>query len=242
MALPQSFLVLDIETVIDAELYTPPEVPEGEAPPFPPLYAHRPILLGALWFDGELGARRLGFIGEGQGEPGMLAEFGRLLEAERPLLVSYNGRGFDLPVLALRSLRHGLPLPYLAGAGEARQVASGAPHLDLCELLGGRGLGLDAAARLIGLPGKQGMDGSRVAELHARGDGAALRRYCLSDVVQTGFLLLRIRLLQGLLAAAAYRERAHRLLALAEADGQLGMLCQGIERERVLLEATPAMD
>lgn len=239
MALPESFLVLDLETVIDAELYTPPEVPEGETPPFPPLYAHRPILFGALWLDGDLGPRRLGFIGEGQDEPGMLAEFARQVEAERPHLVTYNGRGFDLPVLALRCLRYGLPLAYLAGGGEARQVASGAPHLDLCELLGGRGLGLDAAARLIGLPGKQGMDGSQVAELHARGDWAALRRYCLSDVVQTGFLLLRIRLLQGLLGAAAYRERARRLLALAAADGQLGALCERIERGRVLLDAAP---
>jgi predicted PolB exonuclease-like 3'-5' exonuclease len=239
MALPESFLVLDLETVIDAELYTPPVMPEGEAPPFPPLYAHRPILIGALWLDRELGARRLDFIGEGRDEAGMLAEFGRQLEAEKPQLVSYNGRGFDLPVLALRSLRHGLPLPYLAGGGEARQVSSGAPHLDLCELLGGRGLGLDAAARLIGLPGKQGMDGSQVAELHARGDWATLRRYCLSDVVQTGFLLLRIRLLQGLLGAATYRERARRLLELAAADEQLGTLCDRIERERILLEPGP---
>ncbi|HEX2570984.1 MAG TPA: ribonuclease H-like domain-containing protein [Polyangia bacterium] len=241
MALPESFLVLDLETVIDAELYTPPALPEGEAPPFPPLYAHRPILVGVLWFDGDLGPRRLGFIGDGRDEPGMLAEFAHELDAERPYIVSYNGRGFDLPVLALRCLRHGIPLAYLAGGGEARQVASGAPHLDLCELLGGRGLGLDAAARLIGLPGKQGMDGSQVAELHARGDWAALRRYCLSDVVQTGFLLLRIRLLQGLLGAAAYRDRARRLLALAAAQEPLAALCERIERERLLLEAASAL-
>ena len=64
----RGFLVLDIETVPDAALYTPPPAPVAHEKPFPPLYAHRPIVLGVLWLDESYGFKRLGVVGEGKDE------------------------------------------------------------------------------------------------------------------------------------------------------------------------------
>ena len=67
------YLVLDIETVPDADLWTPPDVPAGQERPFPPLYVHRPIVLGALWLDSQYRVRRrANVVGEGKDERGML--------------------------------------------------------------------------------------------------------------------------------------------------------------------------
>ena len=149
--MPSPFLVLDIETVVDPALYTPPppsQTPPEQERPFPPLYAHRPILIGALWLDAQGRFERFQLGGEGQDEAAMLGEFSRQLSEQRPLVVTYNGRGFDLPVLALRCLRHGVPLPYFHEDPRARHASGGLPHFDLCEFLSergsGRGLGLDA--------------------------------------------------------------------------------------------------
>ena len=75
--MPRSYLVLDIETVPDPALYIPPPSDassDDTERPFPPLHAHRPIVLGVLWLDEEYRFRRLGIIGDGKDEKGMLQE------------------------------------------------------------------------------------------------------------------------------------------------------------------------
>src|SRR5579872_4963246 len=59
-----TYLVLDIETIPDRELHTPPEPVAGMERPFPPLYACRPIVLGVMWLDADLGCKRIGTFGE----------------------------------------------------------------------------------------------------------------------------------------------------------------------------------
>jgi predicted PolB exonuclease-like 3'-5' exonuclease len=115
----RSYLVLDIETVPDGQLYVPPEQapgPGGQAVdrPFPPLFAHRPIVIGVMWLDEQYQLRKLGTIGEGHehDEARLLDSFSAFMDKYRPELVTYNGRSFDLPVLALRALRHGVAMPW----------------------------------------------------------------------------------------------------------------------------------
>jgi predicted PolB exonuclease-like 3'-5' exonuclease len=240
----RGFLVLDIETVPDATLYTPPEVAAGVEKPFPPLYAHRPIVLGVLWLDDDYGFRRLGVIGENKDEAGALADFAAFVERERPHLVTYNGRGFDLPVIALRCLRHGVPLRFYYQEKDYRYRFSDGGHVDLYDFLGEHGAvhnlgGLDAMARLIGLPGKVGVDGSQVEGLYNAGQLELIRNYCLSDVAQTAFLFLRFRLLQGMLSVERYRDVAAALLAELAGDARLAPLAERVDRGRLLL-AQPA--
>jgi len=54
MAGGTTYLILDIETIPDRELHTPPEAATGVERPFPPLYACRPVVLGVMWLDEDL--------------------------------------------------------------------------------------------------------------------------------------------------------------------------------------------
>ena len=222
-----TYLVLDIETVPDRELFTPPEPRAGVERPFPPLYAcrpdrHRRDVAGR----GRCAFKRIGTIGEGKDEAGMMADFADFMGKWRPHVVTWNGRGFDLPVLALRALRHGLDFRWYYRGEGYRYRYSEEGHLDLCDVLADHGAArmtsLDGAARLIGLPG-QGRRRRQPGRgpLHA-GQIEALRHYCLSDVAQTAFLFLRYRLVAGRSIATSTGGRQRRCSAALEADGRFG--------------------
>jgi hypothetical protein len=237
----RSFLVLDIETVPDPALYVAPDVGSGLERPFPPLYVHRPIVLGALWLDEEYRFKRLGIFGEGKDEKGMLEDFSSFVGQRHPDLVTYNGRGFDLPVLALRALRHGVAMSWYYQDRRVRHRYSEEGHLDLCDMLSDHGaarsMSLDAVARLIGLPGKVGVDGSQVEGLWNSGQLELIKSYCLTDVAQTALLFLRFRLLQGAIEPAHYRAAAGELMDALRADGRLQPMIDAIDGERLLLAA-----
>ena len=117
---------------------------------------------------------------------------------------------------------------------------STASHIDLCDILADHGAtrmtSLHGAARLVGLPGKDGVDGSQVEALYRTGQIEALRGYCLSDVAQTAFLFLRYRLLAGLIDRATYTQAARGLLDTLAADPRLASLVAHVDRPRLLLE------
>jgi len=235
-----TFLVLDIETIPDADLYSPAQPSPGTERTFPPIFACRPVVIGVMWLDENLVCKKAGTIGEGKDEAGMLADFAEFVSKWEPTLVTWNGRGFDLPVLMLRSLRHGVSAPWYYKKPGYRYRYSTAAHVDLCDILADHGAtrmtSLHGAARLIGLPGKDGVDGSQVEALYRTGQIEALRGYCLSDVAQTAFLFLRYRLLAGLLDKPTYTQAARGLLETMAADPRLAPMVGHIDRERLLLE------
>lgn len=235
------YLVLDIETIPDTERWQPPESPA----PFPPTWAHRIVVIGCLWLDHGYKLKRLGVIGEteAEGSPdhkerALLEDFSRFVGRARPVLVTYNGRSFDLPVIALRSLCHGVSLGWYYRERNVRYRYSEEGHLDLCDWLADHGAtrsgSLDAVARLIGLPGKVGVDGSQVEGLYRAGQLAAIQKYCLADVAQTALLFLRFRLLQGMLPAAEYQAATRGLLDALAADGRVGDVLEGTDRDHLI--------
>jgi len=241
------YLVLDIETVPDLARWTRPETPHGVEPGFPPTWAHRIIVVGCLWFGSDYRLRRMGVIGEGAGtdpdERHILIELSRFVGRAKPVLVTYNGRSFDLPVIALRSLSHGVPLAWYYQERGVRYRYSEEGHIDLCDWLADHGATrsgkLDAVARLIGLPGKVGVDGSQVEGLFQAGQLAKIQQYCLADVVQTAFLLLRFRLLQGVLAPRAYTEAAGALLEALRSQPRVAEVVAQIDHAQLLACADP---
>jgi predicted PolB exonuclease-like 3'-5' exonuclease len=249
------YLVLDIETVPDVERWNRPEAPERTEPAFPPTWAHRIVVIGCLWLDHGYRLKRIGVIGDpgeslprgepdgGEGPPdarerGLLEDFSRFVGRARPVLVTYNGRSFDLPVIALRSLCHGVSLGWYYRERNVRYRYSEEGHLDLCDWLADHGAtrsgSLDALARLIGLPGKIGVDGSQVEGLYKAGQLAAIQRYCLADVAQTALLFLRFRLLQGMLGAEDYQRATAALLDGLAADGRLGEVLEATDRAHLI--------
>ena len=113
-------------------------------------------------------------------ERALLEDFSRFVGRARPVLVTYNGRSFDLPVIALRSLCHGVSLGWYYREQNVRYRYSEEGHLDLCDWLADHGAtrsgSLDAIARLIGLPGKVGVDGSQVEGLYRAGQLASIQQ------------------------------------------------------------------
>src|SRR5262249_23107545 len=206
---------------------------------FPPLYACKPVVIGVMWLGADLLVKKIGTFGEGKDEASMMADFADFMGNRRPQVVTWNGRSFDLPVLALRALRFGLDFRWYYRGEGYRYRFTEEGHLDLCDVISDHGAArmtsLDGAARTIGLPGKGGVDGSQVEGLYNAGQIDALRRYCLADVVQTAFLFLRYRLVSGDLDRDGYRHAAAAMLATLETDGRFTRLLDGLDRRRLLL-------
>ena len=94
---------------------------------------------------------------------------------------------------------------------------------------------------MIGLPGKDGVDGSQVEGLYNAGQMDALKAYCLSDVAQTAFVFLRYKLLSGGLDKEAYCKAARGLWERLRADDRFGRLVENTDSARLLLDETPAI-
>jgi len=258
------YLILDIETVPDTDRWHRPDLANGGESAFPPTWAHRIIVIGCLWLGHDYRLKRFGVIG---GEPvasaasgdvsaappapsagspsaadlrerALLEDFSRFVGRARPVLVTYNGRSFDLPVIVMRSLCHAIALPWYYRDRDVRYRYSAEGHLDLCDWLAEHGAAragkLDAISRLIGLPGKLGVDGSQVEGLYRAGQLASIQSYCLADVAQTALLFLRFRLLQGQIAPESYRERTTALLDALAADGRVTEVFGQWSRDRLL--------
>jgi hypothetical protein len=233
----QAFLVLDIETVLDPELPIA-ESSEAERLPAPP--HHRIVTVGGLWFDGAYGIKRLGIIGEGKDERGVLLDFAKLLYERRPCLVTYNGRGFDLPVIATRCLRHGIPFAHYYGDRDVRYRYSPEGHFDLMDYVADFGAAkpsrLDVIAKLCGMPGKVGFEGKDVGPMVHAGRLEQVKDYCLCDVVQTAAVFLRVQLVRGAIEQDAYLGAMRGLLGLIREDARLSPVAAGMNAARLLLE------
>ena len=220
--------------------------PPPSRPSFPPAWAHRIIVIGCLWLDHNYRLKRIGVVGDAPRdgdtpdarEHMLLEDFSKFVGRARPVLVTFNGRRFDLPVIALRALCHGVPLGWYYRERGVRYRFSEDAHLDLCDWLADHGASragsLDAVVRLIGLPGKIGIDGSQVEGLFQAGQLDAIQRYCLADVAQTALLFLRFRLLQGQLPPELYRDAATALLAALGDDGRVDDVLARTDRAHLL--------
>jgi len=102
-------------------------------------------------------------------------------------VISYNGRGFDVPFLVSRSLIHGIP----ARVDLMSNRYSLRPHLDLYRAIsqGERPLGpanLDVVCWALDIDSpKEQMDGSMVAPAYERGEIEEIARYNALDVQAT---------------------------------------------------------
>ncbi|MDP9012508.1 MAG: 3'-5' exonuclease [Pseudomonadota bacterium] len=166
-------------------------------------------------------------LGEpGSSEKDLIERFFDGLDKFTPDLVSWNGAGFDLPVLHYRSLLHSVTAAryWETGDGDSSFRYSNYlsrfhwRHVDLMDVLSGfQGRGrtsLDAVATLLGLPGKIGMHGSLVWEAYLEGGLSRIRDYCETDVLNTYLVYLRFQLLRGHLNAAEHAGEVARVRKL----------------------------
>jgi hypothetical protein len=182
---------------------------------FTPLHLQQVVAIACALRD--TAGIRVWSIGEpGDPEPELIRRFFDGIEKYTPQLVSWNGSGFDLPVLNHRALIHGVTAAkYWDWGDDDREFKFNnylsrfhTRHLDLMDVLAQlqprAGAGLDAIARLCGFPGKLGMDGSEVAASIAAGRIHDVRAYCECDVLNTYLVYQRFRLIRGEIDAGEY--------------------------------------
>lgn len=158
-------------------------------------------------------------LGEPQAdEAELIRRFYDGIERFNPAIVSWNGCGFDLPVLHYRALLHGVAAPryWETGDGDASFRYNNYlsrfhwRHIDLMDVLSGyqgrSAARLDEIALLLGLPGKMGMSGAAVWDSYRAGEIEAIRNYCETDVLNTYLIFLRFELMRGRLGMTQYRQ------------------------------------
>ncbi|CAN5193144.1 3'-5' exonuclease [soil metagenome] len=180
---------------------------------FLPLLQHRVVAISVAFRSRD--QFRVWSLGEPDaGEAEIVGRFFDGLDRLSPDLVSWNGKGFDLPVLHYRAMLHGVQAPRYWETGDGEQGFRWNNylnrfhwrHLDLMDVLAGFTSSgrakLEECALMLGFPGKLGMHGSRVAECFSRGDIARIRDYCETDVLNTFLVYLRFEHMRGRLSAA----------------------------------------
>ncbi|MCG8510427.1 MAG: 3'-5' exonuclease, partial [Rhodospirillales bacterium] len=160
-------------------------------------------------------------------EQELVAGFFQFFEHHKPRLVSFNGRGFDLPVLKYRAMKHGIAARFLHGAGDkwnsytSRYSADW--HCDLFEVLSDYGasarIKLNEVCSVMGYPGKFGTEGSRVATMYDDGRIGEIRDYCETDALNTYLVYLRHKQHTGTLSTDAYNRAVADIISLIEAEG-----------------------
>lgn len=189
---------------------------------FFPVTCHLPVSIAVGDVGEDLRLVRLESLGGGTySEAGIVREFWQRLERFDGTLVSFSGRNFDLPVLELQALRHGLSAPRYFNESRRYRGRAADRHYDLHEFLSNGGIyrlrgGLDILGRLAGLRGKSDMDGSVVQGKWEAGRLEEIHRYCRDDVLQTYLLFLRVERMRGRLDAARCEELSEAAKRLAD--------------------------
>jgi predicted PolB exonuclease-like 3'-5' exonuclease len=227
-------LVFDIETIPDTDgikklLDLPPETSaedvanvafhkrrQQNGSEFLPLHQHKVVAISCALREGD--GFRVWTLGTPESsEAEIIQRFFDGIEKYTPNLVSWNGSGFDLPVLHYRALIHGIQAPRYWDMGDDDREFKWnnyisryhMRHLDLMDVMalynGRANAPLDQIAQLCGFPGKLGMDGSKVWDAYKNGEIEAIRNYCETDVANTYLVYLRFQLMRGQLNQELYK-------------------------------------
>lgn len=240
--------VFDIETIPDVnagrKLYSLPELSDEEilsamttlqrektGSEFMPLFLQQVIAISiVLRTQDKLKVWSLG--NEDSSEKELIQRFFKGIEQYTPNLVSWNGSGFDLPVLHYRALLHGVQAAQYWETGDSEQNFRWNNyinryhyrHLDLMDVLASYQMrayaSLDNIASLIGLPGKMGMSGDQVWSYYQQGDIQAIRNYCETDVLNTYLIYLRFELMRGKLGESEYQAEYDKTATFLEKENK----------------------
>jgi predicted PolB exonuclease-like 3'-5' exonuclease len=180
---------------------------------FLPLHQHRVVAISVALRTGD--TFRVWSLGdEHADEAELVRRFFDGIDRYVPDLVSWNGGGFDLPVLHYRALKHGIQAPRYWETGDTDREFKWnnylnryhSRHTDLMDVLAGyqarASASLEQTAILLGFPGKLGMSGDKVWEKYKDGAIGEIRAYCETDVLNTWLVYLRFELIRGNLDAA----------------------------------------
>ncbi len=224
--------IFGLETMNDAEIWAAMKTLRlaRKGNDFMPAHLQRVVAISvALRHGDSFQCWSIGEPGAGEGE--LIQRFYDGIDKYRPILVSWNGGGFDLPVLNYRALIHGCSAPRYWDTGHldrdtkwdnylARYQFRHTDLMDVLALYSGRqNAPLNEIALLLGLPGKLGMDGAKVFDAYQAGDLAGIRAYCETDVLNTWLVYLRFERLRGRLTLQQLQHEETRTRQFIDASG-----------------------
>lgn len=234
-----TILVFDIETVPDIDsgkkLYDLHDLPDAEiaeamllarrektGSDFLPCHLQKIVAISVVMET--QGKFRVWSIGDIDiDEANIIQRFFDGIDRYSPTLVSWNGGGFDLPVLHYRSLLHSIDASRYWESGEHDQAFRWnnytsryhKRHTDLMDVLAAyqarANAPLDEIATMMGFPGKMGMSGAHVWQAYQDGNIAGIRNYCETDVLNTYLVYLRYLLISGQITQPQILEQQQRL-------------------------------
>lgn len=186
------------------------------------LHLQRVVAISAVFRSGD--SVKVWSLGTPEStEAELIQRFYDGLDKYTPTLVSWNGGGFDLPVLHYRALLHGVTAPRYWDTGDDDNTFRWNNyvsryhwrHTDLMDVLSMFNLRaaapLDEIALLLGLPGKMGMSGDKVWDAYQEGRLPEIRNYCETDVLNTFLVYLRFELMRGHLTREQYQHECQRV-------------------------------
>lgn len=222
-----AFLIFDTESIPDGKLISQVKYPGEEIAPadavnraqaearetsfngsdFLPVTFQIPVAVCVLRVGGDFRLQNISTLDAPAFRPQKITEefwngvsTYRKKYRERIKLVTFNGRGFDLPLMELAAFRYGCSVG--SGYMQSIRYRFGAAHIDVMELLSNYNAcrivgGLDLLSKILGKPGKMSVAGDRVWQMHQQGKLQEINDYCMFDTLDTYFVFLRTRVMLG---------------------------------------------
>jgi predicted PolB exonuclease-like 3'-5' exonuclease len=194
------------------------------------LHLHRIVAISVVLRSTQ-GVKVWSLGDEDSSEKELIERFYDGIDRFTPNLVSWNGGGFDLPVLHYRALKHGVQARRYWETGNEDSSFKWnnylsryhQRHLDLMDQLAlfnaRANAPLDQIATLLGFPGKMGMSGGKVFDAFQEGNLKGIRDYCETDVLNTWLVYLRFQLMRGELDPTGYEQELTLLQDYLKAEG-----------------------
>lgn len=223
------YLIFDVESVADPRLVKDLQFPDEDITPeaavrkyrdelmetkgtdFIPYTFQIPVSIALAKVSGDFRLLSLDVMGRPRFQPHEITRHfwqGWAKKYGKPTFVTFNGRGFDIPLMELAAFRYGLSLPewfaiQARSFEQPRNRYNINAHLDLYDMLTNFGAtrsfngGLNLAANILGKPGKMNTKGCMVQDMYDAGEYERINDYCRCDVLDTYFVFLRTMLLLG---------------------------------------------
>lgn len=209
---------------------------------FLPVNFHKVVCISAVIAD-EFGKFVRVSTMKMDNEKDAISQFLTFIDTKKPRLVSFNGKGFDLPMLMVRAMRYNLSCKaYFDNSNKWENYKSrydGKFHLDLLdhisEFRAVSGLKLDNLCVSLNLPGKFDIHGDQVLELYYNEEFDKISQYCQSDVLNTYLLFLKYELLRANISLSEYVNNIDAMrIYLKENESKASycdVFCECIDRE-----------
>lgn len=223
------YFVFDIESIPDIPflrelLEAPPEDDDemlefaaeqfgrGKTGFLPPMY-HQMVSWVGLWITASGEPRqKVSWSGADERE-GLLALIDTLSSFKDFGVIHHNGKGFDLPLITYRAMKHGLQLPPRLNAYDIRYRFS-KHNLDLMDEFSNFGASsfpkLKHIGALIGIPVKMTGEGNEVLHMFRSGDLDRIELYCYEDVMATYLIWLHLQYTNNELQESRFQDLSKR--------------------------------